>query len=43
MVLIIASLIGILPFSGAAKPLLFGVGVTLLGFFSLPGAGVSAG
>lgn len=41
IVLIVAALIGLLPFSGAAAPFVFGVAVALLGFFSLAGAGTS--
>jgi hypothetical protein len=44
IVLIFAALIGLLPFSGAAAPLVFGVAVALLGFFSLrQEAGISTG
>jgi hypothetical protein len=44
IVLIIAALIGLVPFSGGAAPLALGIAVALLGFFSLrPGAGISAG
>lgn len=44
ILLIIAALIGLVPFSGAAAPLALGIAVALLGFFSLrPGAGMSAG
>ena len=43
IVLIIAALIGLVPFSGGAAPLALGIAVALLGFFSLTGAGVSAG
>ena len=42
IVLIIAALMGFLPFTGAASPLVFGVAVALLGFFSLSGADISA-
>ena len=43
IVLIIAAVIGLVPFAGAAAPLVFGVAVALLGFFSFSGAGISAG
>ncbi len=42
IVLILAALMGFLPFTGAASPLVFGVAVALLGFFSLSGADISA-
>jgi hypothetical protein len=44
IVLIIAALIGLVPFSGGAAPLALGIAVALLGFISLrPGASISAG
>jgi hypothetical protein len=43
ILLIIAALIGLVPFSGGVAPLALGIAVALLGFFSLTGVGVSAG
>jgi hypothetical protein len=44
ILLIIAALIGLVPFSGGAAPLALGVAVALLGFFSLrSGVSISAG
>ncbi len=43
ILLIIAALIGLVPFSGGAAPLALGIAIALLGFFSLTGVSVSAG
>jgi hypothetical protein len=43
ILLIVAALIGLVPFSGGAAPLALGIAVALMGFFSLSGAAVSAG